>query len=55
MGGAMASVSVQRMVAVPEAFGGIVGDLAAFLIPLAGGPDDEWVWLPAGPWLSGAD
>jgi predicted nucleotidyltransferase component of viral defense system len=45
----------ERMAAVPEAFGGIVDDLAAFLIPLAGGPDDERVWLPAGPWLSGAD
>ncbi len=45
----------ERMAAVPDAFGGIVGDLRAFLIPLTGGPDEERVWLPAGPWLSGAD
>ena len=44
----------ERMAAAPDVFADVIGDLRAFLIPLAGTADEDRVWLPRGPWLLSA-
>jgi len=40
----------ERMAAAPAELAAVIADLRAFLIPLAGAADVDWIWPPRGPW-----